>query len=44
MRTVAGALAALALGALAGCGSTGGEGVSLGERIILAGPTVPPEM
>jgi hypothetical protein len=38
-----GAAAALGLLVLAGCAS-GGDGSSFGERIILAGPTVPPEM
>ena len=46
MRTNAGALAALGLSLLAGCGTFGGDGsgASLGERIMLAGPTVPPSM
>jgi hypothetical protein len=46
MRTEAGALAALALSFLAGCSTFGGDGsgASLGERIILAGPTIPPSM
>lgn len=46
MRTNAGALAALGLSLLAGCGSFGSDssGVSFGERLILAGPTVPPSM
>jgi hypothetical protein len=47
MTRFAGALSALALGALAACSSFsggGGSGASFGERLMLAGPTVPPSM
>jgi hypothetical protein len=43
MKTMWVAFTALGLLAAAGCTSSG-DGTSIGERIILAGPTLPPEM